>query len=150
MRPRRHPRFVLALLLLAAGSRADQTDRFDFAGLTEAQVRTVFDALQTAVAADDAKAVSRLVIFPLRVNRPGAKQKRIPDVDAFVAAYPTIFDAKVRRVVREQRFEDLFANWQGVMIGQGVVWISGVCESRHGKCRVGIITINPQAGTPPD
>jgi hypothetical protein len=147
MRSRRHLRFVLVLLLLAGGSRADETDRFDTAGLSEAQVHTVFDKLQTAVAANDADAVSRVVLYPLRVNRAGAKHQRIRDRRAFVAAYPTLFDAKLKSVIRRQRFEDLRASWQGVFFGDGELWISGECPPKPAPCRVGIISINPDVAT---
>ena len=136
---------VLALGLLSTMAHAEPTDRFAVAGLTEAQVRKTFDALQAAVTADDADAVSRLVVYPLRVN--GRSNRRIRDRRAFLAAYQDLFDAKLRSIVRRQRFEDLFVNWQGVMLGEGALWISGICErpSKPFECRnprIGIITIN--------
>lgn len=50
------------------------------------------------------------------------------DVDAaqFLAAYDKIVTAKVRNAITAQRYATLFANWQGVMIGDGEVWFSGV------------------------
>ena len=136
---------VLALGLFSTIAHAESTDRFAVAGLTEAQVRKTFDALQAAVAADDAEAVSRLVAYPLTVN--GRSHRRIRDRRAFLAAYQDLFDAKLRSIVRRQRFEDLFVNWQGVMLGDGELWIGGICErvKKTHVCsnpRIGVITVN--------
>jgi hypothetical protein len=138
---------ALGLLSTVAISHAEPADRFAVAGMTEAQVRTVFDALQAAVTADDADAVSRVVIYPLTVNGPRRKGRHIRSRRAFLAEYQDLFDAKHRAVVRRQRFEDLFANWQGVMLGDGELWIGGICERviKPFKCvnpRFGVIVIN--------
>jgi large exoprotein involved in heme utilization and adhesion len=43
-----------------------------------------------------------------------------------VADYDKIITTKVKRAVANQSYATLFANWQGVSIGDGEVWFSGV------------------------
>lgn len=48
--------------------------------------------------------------------------------------------------VTKQKYEDLFVNSHGVMIGNGQVWVNGVCKDDACKKRdVKIITIQHTA-----
>ena len=42
------------------------------------------------------------------------------------ASYDGIVTAKVKRALAEQSYAKLFANWQGVMVGDGELWFSAV------------------------
>lgn len=84
-----------------------------------------FEHLQKAVAADDKAAVAALVDYPFQARING-KAVKLRDAAHFVADYDKIVTAKVKHAVAGQTYETLFANWQGVMIGDGEVWFSGV------------------------
>jgi hypothetical protein len=58
---------------------------------------------------------------------------KIANEASCVQKYDRIFTAAVRDAVHQQRFDDLFANWQGVMIGTSALhdghvdqWADGV------------------------
>jgi hypothetical protein len=118
-------------------------DPFAVAGLTRPEVTLVLSELQTAVASGDAARVSKLVQFPLTVNgKPGPKNPR-----EFIRDFDTVFTDVVRAAVLKQSVERLFANWRGLMIGRGEVWLSGICD--HGSSpdtcensRILVISIN--------
>lgn len=95
-------------------------------------------ALQRAVAADDRQAVAAMVDYPFHARIAG-KAASIKDASHFVDAYYHIVTAKVKHAIAEQRYAKLFANWQGVMIGDGEVWFSLV--GKPGAVR--ITAINP-------
>jgi hypothetical protein len=79
--------------------------------------------LQRAVTANDRDAVAALVHYPLRVN--GVKGVRwVSSRRDFERHYPAILTPRVRAAIARQRGVCLFANWQGVMIGDGEVWFS--------------------------
>lgn len=153
MRPLRSPLALsLCLLALAGCARlglggddpAPRRDRFAIAGLEEAQVRTALAALQRALTAEDADAVAALVSFPLRV---GGRRVRTPQEMA--RDYAAIWTPSLQRLVMAQRVEDLFVNVQGVMLGNGALWLGGVCASGSpaGTCRdpqVRVIAVNPE------
>lgn len=106
-----------------------------------APYETVFNALQKGVAAHDAKAVAALPVYPLRVN-VGGKERRIADAATFEREYDSIITADVAKAVAAQKFDDLFVNWQGAMLGKGQVWINGICpDNTCATPQVGIVAI---------
>lgn len=84
-----------------------------------------FESLQKAVAADDRQAVAAMVDYPFRTRIDG-KAVTIKDAAGFVVNYDRIVTAKVKRAVADQSYATLFANWQGVSIGDGEIWFSMV------------------------
>jgi hypothetical protein len=144
---------VAALLLalaggcrgVGAGPPAAPRDRFEIAGLDAARVRTSFEALQAAVASEDRAALALQVSFPLRVAG-----RKVRTAEEMWREYRSIWTPAVQRVVLAQRFDELFVNVHGVMIGDGVVWLAGVCAdaSPAGTCadaKVRVTAVNPDA-----
>lgn len=136
--------FFLGTALSISGGAA--SDRFAAAGLEEPAVRQFLEALQAAVRRNDPSELANLIEFPLRVSS-GAKSNYVRSKNQFLAEYPRIFDSAVKRQILAQRYEALFSNYQGVMIGDGVIWFSGVCDpdSPTGECknqRIKIVTVN--------
>ncbi|OCP01807.1 MULTISPECIES: hypothetical protein [unclassified Ensifer] len=91
-----------------------------------------FAKLQTAVAADDKATVAGLVDYPFQA-RIGGKAVKIKDADHFSADYDKVVTQKVKAAVAKQTYATLFANWQGVMVGDGEVWFSGVGKDSQVK-----------------
>jgi hypothetical protein len=134
---------LFGLLLTGAPAAADSTGAFAAAGISEADARQAFGALQSAVRANDASAVADLVVFPLRINLANGKHRSIDERKQFLVEYPVLFDDTLRTVVLEQKFEGLFVNAAGIMFGKGQLWMSGVCQ--RPECddpRVRVIAIN--------
>jgi hypothetical protein len=99
--------------------------------------RQFFETLQKAVASDDRAAVAALVAYPFQARVNGQAVK-LRDAAHFVADYDKIVTPKVKHAIANQTYATLFANWQGVMIGDGEVWFSGVGSNNT----VNIIAIN--------
>ena len=140
---------IFALLTLAgATSVADEStsrrsEPFEVAGITYTEATEILHKLQVAVGANDAAAVAAVTEFPLTVTgRPG------PTTAAqFIHDYPSIYSERVRAAVLEQTVDGLFANWKGLIIGRGEVWIAAVCDvgSAPQQCsnrRVRVVSIN--------
>ena len=81
--------------------------------------------LQKAVASDDKETVAGMVDYPFQARIDG-KAVKIKDAKHFVADYDKVVTAKVKASVAKQTYPTLFANWQGVMIGDGELWFSEV------------------------
>ncbi len=131
----------------AADPAADKAvdDAIDNALSDHARYRAVFDELQRAVAAKDAAAVAALVDYPLAATVDGKKTK-IEDAPAFVAEYEKIVTPAIADAVVKQKYSDLFVNYKGVMIGNGQVWLNGVCKDRACKqAEVKVVAIQPGA-----
>ncbi len=103
-----------------------------------AQYEKVFNAFKTAVVGGDRAAVVEEVRFPLNI----AGGKKITGPGEFQRNYEKIITPAVVKVVSEQDFGKVFVNQQGVMIGDGQVWLNGQClDQACTKTEVRVITI---------
>ncbi|HEY5804207.1 MAG TPA: hypothetical protein VIT90_10990 [Lysobacter sp.] len=88
---------------------------------------------QAAVVNADKDAVARMVHYPFGATIDG-KTRVIKDPAGFVASYDRIFTPDIVKVVREQKYGDLFVNYKGIMFGSGQVWINGICAKNSRNC----------------
>ena len=86
----------------------------------------VFTALQQGVASGDRAAVAALMRYPLRVDVAG-NPRQIRDAATFEREYDSVVTRGVARTIAAQNFDTVFASQQGVMLGNGQVWINGTC-----------------------
>jgi hypothetical protein len=105
-----------------------------------------FRHLQAAVLTNDSVAVASLVVYPLNVN-DSLHQASVRTRRDFLQRYSAIFTPAVRHAVAVQLTDSLFANWQGIMIGNGQVWFGGECEQSppEGCSHLAVFTINLDA-----
>lgn len=125
---------VVASLLFAAAPVAAQTaddvnEQLDLVFGEHERMADAFAALQTAVKEGDAEAVAALVAYPLVVNV--GPRREIASPEEFVAAYDKIMTKEIVDAVTEQAYEKLLVNDDGMMFGNGQVWISGVCQDAN-------------------
>ncbi|SNT82414.1 hypothetical protein [Stenotrophomonas sp. CC120222-04] len=103
-----------------------------------AQYEKVFNAFRTAVVGGDRAAVVEEVRFPLNISGG----KKITGPGEFQRNYEKIITPAVVKAVSEQDFGKVFVNQQGVMIGDGQVWLNGQClDHACTKTEVKVITI---------
>lgn len=103
------------------------------------QYEAVFNDLQRGVAAGDRAAVAGLMRYPVRVTIAG-KNQNVADAAAFQRDYDKIVTPALAKLIAEQKFDTLFVNWQGVMLGQGEVWINGTCLDK--ECTKSDVKVN--------
>lgn len=134
-----------AAALAAAGpvreTDADVDDVIDLLHGDHAPFREVFDRLRQAVAAHDGAAVAALVRFPIEVT---AGRARVPVATPaeFVAQYDRIVTPAIAAVIAQQDWDALFVNAQGVMLGDGQVWLAGECADKAcSAMQVRVVTI---------
>ena len=96
------------------------------------KVHQLLTQLQAAVAKHDAPAVAALVHYPIKVN-PGKKPFVVKSEKAFVKDYDRIITNDIQDAVFKQKYENLFVNSQGAMIGDGEVWITSFCRDKSCK-----------------
>jgi hypothetical protein len=102
------------------------------------KVRNILTTLQQAVASHNAAAVADLIHYPIKVN-PGKKPFTIKNEKAFIHDYDRIITHDIEDAILKQKYETLFVNSQGAMIGDGEVWITGFCRDK--SCRQSDIKI---------
>jgi len=88
---------------------------------------SVISALQKSVKNHDAAAVAALVEYPIDITIDGRK-RTFKTAKEFIASYDRIMTPKVTAAIVDQKYGDLFVNWQGVSFDDGQVWINGICK----------------------
>ncbi|MFZ3121564.1 MAG: hypothetical protein WA159_24970 [Variovorax sp.] len=146
-RLRREARAIAAALLgtlCVCTSHAQSPDRFANAGTSEAAAHHFLESLQEAVARDDRQAVAALFSCPCTVwdGRRSVKLKRASDVPSH---YDALFTPELKKMIAAARPADLFSNWQGVMLGDGRMWLSPAPATGQ----LFLTTINAPAPTSP-
>ncbi|MBT0723024.1 hypothetical protein HH682_00910 [Rosenbergiella sp. S61] len=148
--PRRSlPLMLSGVLLLASSCYADSTQNIDqrldqlMGAHSHTQYHQFFETFQRAVVSHNKQQVASMLSYPITAQVAG-RDRILLNKKAFLAVYDKVFTPSLQDVVRHQRYSDLFANSDGVMIGeQGEIWFSGICQ--QGSCRpftVKIIRIN--------
>ena len=132
---------LLAGALLPSTLQAAQAPPTDLTALDKSidlsvgdhiRVHTILTQLQEAVAKHNAAAVAALVHFPIKVN-PGKKPFTVKNEKAFIKDYDDIITPDIQAAIFKQKYENLFVNSEGAMIGDGEVWITGFCRDKSCK-----------------
>lgn len=86
---------------------------------THAQMKLFWEALKKG---DKAKVVSS-VIFPIKVNVNG-KRRSVKNRQELLSIYSEVFDKDYIAKVSSHPPRNLWINYQGIMLGQGVAWFN--------------------------
>lgn len=130
---------ISALALSAAPTLANDVIIAMFGD--EVPYMEAFDALKTAMAEDDAEAVGAMIAYPFKVAADG-EEYLFDGPEGFVEHYESIVTDEIKEAVAAQEYEYLFANQDGIMFGDGQVWLSGICiDDACEKVEVKIVTI---------
>jgi hypothetical protein len=125
---------LAAILALAAVGRAAAEE-------SDIPQKSVFvTQLQQAVRTDDKAWLAAHTRFPLRSF--GSRQPSMRDKPSFIKHYASLIGPKLRAAVLAQDPANVFENWQGLMIGEGLynIWIHNAGDGLHERYQ--IITIN--------
>ncbi len=140
--PRLFFRCIFSVVVLAVFLGNAAAEIQPASGMTNEEAQTFFNKVKAANAARDARAMAKLVAFPLTLNG----KKSIKTESAFITRYNEIFNANVIKTVEQQKYETLFSNYQGAMFGDGQVWFSALCDQRACETyKLRIIAINNRA-----
>jgi hypothetical protein len=134
---RTHLALIATFALFAAPCRpqtalADLDKSIDLSVGDHTKVHTILTQLQSDVAKHDAAGVASLVHYPIKVN-PGKKPFTVKNQKEFIKDYDRILTHDIEDAIFKQKYENLFVNSQGAMIGDGEVWITGFCRDKSCK-----------------
>jgi hypothetical protein len=139
---------VLLALLVASPALAQSADAVD-AKIDQLlgdhkDYERAFVVIQQALTDHDTDALALYIPFGQAITVNGASLT-ITDQDDLNDQYDDIFNDKVVDAVTNQTFETLFVNSDGVMFGNGELWISGICQdSACADAEVKITAVNNQ------
>lgn len=76
--------------------------------------------IQTAVKQSDARALSTKMEYPLRTPKG-----QIKSANEFIKRYSTIVTSDIKQRILKADPNDVFCNYQGGMVGDGIIWFIG-------------------------
>jgi hypothetical protein len=136
--PRQH---TLALLLsatlafspIAAAAQSDEEvyNRIESLHGNAGDLSEPLLSLVEAMGNSDAGTIAGLAEYPLRVAANGESYE-IQSADDFIENFDTLVTQDTRDAVAGQTYGQLFVNSDGVMLADGAVWMSNVCD--NGDC----------------
>lgn len=155
------PKFVrrLVWVLLAIGCLAAVALAQDTGNCTSHDASTrpdcpdaivFFQRLQGAVKAGDKAQLASMVSYPLRTSQHG-QRVNLRNRQQFLQAYSQLFTPAIVCAIEAAKPSDVWGNYQGFMVGQGVIWWDEIIpssvknpEPSSGKYPFKIIAINNQ------
>lgn len=115
-----------------------QKSLIEVAGFDNVKQFTGFYAnLRRAVAQNNKEAVAQRISYPLSLYS-NSKKRSILNKKQFIAEYDQIMTTEVKKALANQRLDDLFIRDQGVMVGNGEIWMA-ILDNK-----LGVYTINQQ------
>jgi hypothetical protein len=87
-----------------------------------------FVAIQGAVTDGDAEYLASWVAYPITINPGTDEEWTVETPEDFVASYGDIMTDEIYQAVTGQAYENLFVNDQGVMFGNGQLWMTAICQ----------------------
>jgi hypothetical protein len=125
---------LIPLTLVSAQTPAptDHDKSIDLSVGDHTKVHQILTELQQGVSKHNPAAVAALVHYPIKVN-PGKKPFTIKNEKEFIKDYDRIITPDIASAIYKQKYDNLFVNSEGAMIGDGEVWITGFCRDKSCK-----------------
>lgn len=128
---------LIVLLVLVCSPALGAGNPYEAAGISNpAHVTQFLVRLKQAVAAGDSATLASMIDYPLAVHEPRGASKTYRNGAVLRAGYAQVFTPEVVEAIAAATPSNLFARDQGVMIGDGQVWMA----ERRGTMK--IITVN--------
>ena len=131
---------VAAFLTLAAVLSAQEKSACTLPDCDQA--KAFFAKFQDAVNADRRPEVAALVRYPLRSYRNG-KTTVVQNKTQLLAKYDSILDAPTRCAVMKATVDEVWGNWRGFTVSNGVIWWDRITPSSAGDVKVSDLTKYP-------
>jgi hypothetical protein len=123
---------LIALSLLfavpaSAQTVADVNATIDSVLGDHAAYEEAIGAIKFAIAEGDAAGVATWVSYPITVS-VGGEDVVLENEEQFVDRYDGFMTDDIVEAVATQDYENLFVNADGVMFGNGQLWLNGICK----------------------
>jgi hypothetical protein len=76
------------------------------------------------------------------IDYPLINDENISSSKIFLQQYDKVFNNKVKQALQQQKLNELFKNFQGVMIGRGELWIANVSKTKSDVYKIRSINYN--------
>ncbi len=134
------------ILVLLALSRPLSVVAFDFYAVTDADKKFLAEILD-AVHKNDVAWIAGHMVYPLSLVASNGT-RIVKTKEEFIPILAREFTESVRAKITNDAKKPLFKNWQGLMIGDGILWFSEYKERRDTSWTYGIFSIGHFAAQP--
>jgi hypothetical protein len=119
--------FTLSLKSILPGAEYGKRYAVAVGSNSDEEVEAFASKVQSYVKNNNIEQLAELVSYPISVKIDG-KSVNIQNKDEFVQLYDQIFNPKYKQAISNAVTKYLFANWQGVMFGEGMynIWINEI------------------------
>ncbi len=119
------------------GSDSDDADYYSVStSKTKQEVEAFAEAVKTSMLNDDWLAISKMTAYPITI-----KGVEYIDEESLANTDLTLSE-EYKKALEAASYENLFANWKGIMIGDGEVWLGEVLDKDLQSEGLKIIAIN--------
>jgi hypothetical protein len=132
---------AVSVLFLASAHRVWASSDHISAQQVTADDKAFFQEIKQAIESHDAKWIAENINLPLNVNING-KKFSIKTEKSFIKNYDNIITTSIVDAVRLQDENDMFKNWQGIMIGRGQIWFGQYIDEKVNRSFYYIKAIN--------
>ena len=113
-------------------------NKYSVAGIDDAaEFESVFKTIQSLVAKGEKEKVAEYIRYPLT-----SANITVRSTEEFIKNYDSIITGKVKTALINQKVEELFVNYKGVMVGAGEVWFTVVFEGNSNTPKYLIQAVN--------
>jgi len=110
---------------------------------SDAAVEQFVSDVKKAVLKGDKIWLAANLFYPLKVRISEKFNLNLKNKNQFLLQYDKIFTADFKSALSETFSHNHFNNYQGVMIGDGEIWINNALNATEAKPMFQIITLNP-------
>lgn len=130
--------FVLSLVSILPGAEYGKRYEVAVSGYSDQEVEDFATKIRTYIRNSDKEMLSELMSYPITVKL-NDKPVEIQNKADFIARYDEIFHPEYKQAMSNASTKYMFANWKGIMFGEGLynIWINQVSESKeNGKLMI--------------
>jgi hypothetical protein len=129
-------------LNLEAKTGGSYENRYSDLNSTTAEVEEFAKQVKLAILLGNKKWLSMHVSFPIKINISSKKRITIKNQKQFIANFDRIFHSAYLEKAKAFEYFNMFSNYQGVMLGNGDIWINTVNAPDQKQSYLRIIAIN--------
>lgn len=97
--------------------------RYSNAVNNDEEIEAYMKKVKTAFLVSDSKWLAEQMIYPLHVSIGNGKYKDLKDKQEFIKYFTQINNDNFKKALKETCTCNLFHNYQGIMLGSGIIWI---------------------------
>ncbi len=113
-------RFEIHVVAKVGGSAEK---RYSNALNNDEEIEAYMKKVKNAFLVSDSKWLAEQMIYPLHVSIGNGKYKDLKDKQEFIKYFAQINNDNFKKALKETCTCNLFHNYQGIMLGSGIIWI---------------------------